>query len=135
MPTVPVLPSGRSDAETKSLRHNTSAFIAANPSMIALIPRTRVKSGTGIAWIDEDARPVQVLRLIDQSSSRSPTPGVVVSSDGQERKAEYQLLGTWDSEIGLYDYWISPEGWRHEVAQLLPYNGYEVRVLVVRYGQ
>lgn len=135
MPTVPIIEEGWDPDELNMLRYNTSAFIAAHPSVIELTPRERVRAGTGLSFVDGEPRPAQVLRVIDQSSSRSASPGLVTGSDGKERQAEHQVLGDWDAEIGLYDWWASAEGFRFEVAELLPYNGYERRALVVRYGQ
>jgi hypothetical protein len=116
-------------------RANTQAFIAANPSTLSLIPRTRQKSGTGVAWIPGPARPAQVMRLIDQSSTSGPTPGSVRAADGVQRRVTYQLLGTWDAAIGMYDTWTDAQGIVWEVQDLLPDNGYERRAEVIRYGE
>lgn len=121
----------RSAAELKSLRAGTKAFIAANPSNLALIPRTRIKSGTGTVFQDQDARPEQIVCLIDQSSTRSPQPGVVQASDGRERLVDFMLLAEHDAVVELYDYWVDSSGtW--DVAQVFPANGYEIRAAVVR---
>lgn len=121
----------RSAAELKSLRAGTKAFIAANPSNLALIPRTRIKSGTGTVFQDQDARPEQIVCLIDQSSTRSPQPGVVQTSDGRERLVDFMLLAEHDAVVELYDYWVDSSGtW--DVAQVFPANGYEIRAAVVR---
>jgi hypothetical protein len=116
-------------------RLNTQAFISANPSTIALIPRDRQKTGTGVRWIELAPRPAQVLRLIDQSSTSGPSPGSVRAADGVQRRVTYQLLGTWDAAIGLYDTWVDAQGIRWVVDDLLPDNGYERRAEVTRYGE
>lgn len=121
--------------ELRLQRKNTKAFIDANPIVIALIPRTKVNTGTGQQWIDETQRPEQTLRLIDQTRTFGPEPGTVLASDGKQRKAEYQLLGEHDATIGKYDYWIDPKGIRFEVANLIHSNDYEVRAQVIRYGE
>lgn len=115
-------------------RRNTKAFIAAHSASVVLIPRVPQKTGTGIKLVDQPARAAQTVRLIDQSAPGGPTPGTVRAADGAQRKVEFILLGTWDAVFGLYDYWIA-SGIRHEVADLLPYNDYERRALVVRYGE
>lgn len=122
-------------AELRLHRRNTEAFIKANPIDLALIPRVATNSGTGQSLVDQQQRPVQRLRLIDQSRTFGPEPGMVRTSDGQQRKAEFQLLGEHDAVIGLYDYWKDSNGILFEVAELLPRNGYEVRAQVVCYGQ
>lgn len=123
-----------SDTELAAQRRITAAYIAANPSSITLIPRKLVKSGTGTTWQDQPPRPAQTFRLIDQSSPSGNQP-TATTIDGAQRKVQYQLLGAWDTVVGLRDYWIDAEGFRCEVAELLPDNGYEQRAQVVRYGQ
>lgn len=123
----------RSAAELKSLRAGTKAFIAANPTKVTLTPRVRVKSGTGTILDPQAARLPQTFCLIDQSTSSSPTPGVVQTSDGRERLADYILLAEHDAEVELWDMWTDASGtW--EVAQVFPANGYEIRAAVVRHG-
>jgi len=123
----------RSAAELKSLRAGTVAFIKANPVQLTLIPRKRISDGTGTRFQDQAARDEQELCLVDQSTARSPVPGVIQTSDGRERLVEWILLGRHDSEVELYDYWTDANGtW--EVAQVFPANGYEVRAAVVRHA-
>lgn len=122
-------------SELKFQRRNTEAFIKANPVTIALIPRTPVKSGTGTRYMNGTPRDPQILRLIDQTRTFGAEPGTVVTADGLQRKAEYQLLGEHDAVIGQYDTWVDADGVRFEVGNLLPRNGYEVRAQVVRYGE
>lgn len=122
-------------SELKFQRLNTKAFIAANPVTIALIPRTAVKTGTGTRYVEGTPREPQELRLIDQTRTYGAEPGTVFTADGQQRKANYQLLGEHDATIGLYDTWVDADGIRFEVGNLLPRNGYEVRAQVVRYGE
>lgn len=122
-----------SAAELKYQRANTKAFIAANPTELVLIPRTRIKSGTGTVFQDGDPRNPQTFKLIDQSTSSSPTPGRVQTSDGVERLIEFILLGESCAEVALWDYWTDSNGtW--EVAQIFPSNQYEIRAAVVRHG-
>jgi hypothetical protein len=115
-------------------RRNTNAFIGANRLSVVLIPRVPVQTGSGTRWADQTPRSPQVVRLIDQSSAGGPNPGTVAGADGKQRKVEFQMIGNWDAVFGLYDYWMDA-GTRLEVAELLPYNGYERRAQVVRYGQ
>ena len=123
----------RSAAELKFLRVGTKMFIAANPVELDLIPRVRIKSGTGTTFQDQPKRRPQTLCLIDQSTARSPVPGLVQTSDGRERLVEWILLGEHDAEVELWDYWTDANGvW--EVAQVFPANGYEVRAAVVRHA-
>lgn len=115
-------------------KRNTRAFISARPSALALIPQLRVKTASGgFKYEDLPARASQTLRLIEQASAYGNSPGLLQSSDGKQRRVQFQLLGDWSAVIGVYDYWVSG-GMRFEVAELLPFNGYEVRGQVIQYG-
>ena len=121
----------RTAAELKHLRAGTEAFIKANPVDLELIPRTRIKSGTGTVFQDGPKRTQQRLCLIDQSSAKSPVPGLIQTSDGRERLADFMLLARYNDNVQLWDYWVDDSGtW--EVAQIYPANGYEIRAAVVR---
>lgn len=123
--------------ETSVNRRNTRAFIAAHPTSIALVPRVRERSGSGTKFVDQPARPAQTFRLIEQGGTIGANAAVSgqAASDGFQRKAEFVLLGDADVTIGLDDYWTDgTTGDRCEVIGLLPFNGYERRALVVRYG-
>lgn len=134
MPEIPVSAQGMSSAELQVHRLNTAVFISANPVIIELIPRTRLRSGTGTRWVDGEPRPSQVARLIDQSSASGSIPGVLTTADGVQRKHGYMLLLPWDGEVGIHDYWIGEDGIKWETVDLLPDNGYERRAEVIRYG-
>lgn len=124
--------------EANELRLNmkqTKAFIAANPIQLRLIPRTRVNSGSGSRLEEQPPRAEQTFRLIDQTRTFGPEPGTQLTGDGQQRKAEFQLLGEIGVQIGLYDIWLDTEGTRFEVVNLVYDNPYEVRAQVVRYGE
>lgn len=124
-----------SEVELSAGRRVTEAFIDANPSSIVLIPRVYVKDGGGARWVDQPPRAAQTFRLIDQTGGTGQTITLLSGSDGVQRRLAFQLLGRFDAEIGLYDYWVDGDGVRCEVAELLPDNGYERRAQVIRYGQ
>lgn len=116
-------------------RRNTATFIAANPTTIALIPQRRVRTASGgYDVIQDPARAPQVLRLIDLTTGYatiSQPPQRTI--DGVEHSVEFMLLGPWDSLMSRFDTWSSG-GFRFEVTDLYPENGYERRAMVVRYG-
>lgn len=109
-------------------RLNTTAFIAANPILVTLIPRSRQMSGTGMKWIQQDPRPLQVGRLIEAGGT------VQQAQDGIQRIDSFQLLLPFNGEVALDDFWHDAPGVRYEVTGILPYNGYERRAEVTRYG-
>lgn len=125
-------------APTAELAHqirNTEAFIAARYTDLVLTPRSQVRSGSGTSWQDGPPKPAQRVRIIDQSSARSPEPGLVRGADGVQRRVEYMLLGMPEADFALYDTWTDAAGVVWELAELFPFNGYERRAKVVRYGQ
>jgi hypothetical protein len=76
---------------------------------------------------------MQTFRLIQQSPSGSS----IEQRDEEgstERRVDYVLLGKWDAEIDLGDYWDSGD-MRYEVMSILPYNGYETRANVEATGR
>lgn len=133
MPIIPLIAEGASLDELAVNRLNTSVFIAAAPAIVTLIPRTR----DGYDWVDGTARPGQIMRLIDQSSttdpSGGPAPGAAKVTDGIEAdvtQTDFFLLGEWDAEIAVWDRWTDSAGRRWEVLDLFPPNGYETRAVV-----
>ena len=132
MPVIPPAPVGPSAAELAVQRLNTNAFIAANPSMVTLIPRIRHRSGSGTRWEEKDPRPLQVGRLIDGGGAGNPPER---GEDALQRKDVFQLLLPWDGEVELNDFWVGADGERYEVSGILPSNGYELRAAVIRFGQ
>lgn len=124
-------PNGEIGLELQMLRDQTEWFIAANPVWLVLNPVNRVKQqGGGIARLPLPPRPPQHLRLIVMSFTQKPT----ITEDGIERQIDLTLLGRWDAEIDVGDYWEDGEGLYYEVVEMVPYNGYEVRALVVKSG-
>lgn len=121
--------------EVRLHKKQTQAFIDANPKLLRLIPRVRVNTGSGSTLQDQAPRPEQTFRLIDQTRTFGPEPGTVQTGDGQQRKAEFQLLGMPDVALEKYDYWVEGDGTRFEVANVIWDNPYEVRAQVVRYGE
>jgi hypothetical protein len=116
--------------ELNVLRMNTLAFIAANPVLVTLIPRTRQLTGSGSRWIEGTPRAPQVARLIDTQAVGGLSSGTVQAVDGSQIKNNFQLLLPYDGVVGPNDYWESG-GIRYEVLERINYNGYEQRAAVV----
>lgn len=121
-------------SELRINRRNTLAFIQARPLALSLIPQQRTKTASGgFVYLPMPPRAEQTFRLIEQASAYGNNPGLLQASDGKQRRVQFQLLGTWDSTIAVYDYWVMG-GLRYEVVELLPFNNYERRGQVVQYG-
>lgn len=124
-------PLGYITLELQMLRDQTEWFIAARPIDLTLTPVKSQRTSTGgTTRTNLPARPAQRLRLISMSDSQKPT----ITEDGVEREIDLTLLGPWDAQIDIYDWWRDGEGLLYEVVEMVPYNGYEVRALVVKSG-
>lgn len=124
-------PSGDISLELQIQRDLTEWFIAANQSEIALTPVRKIADGAG-GYHEQNmqARPPQEFRIIAMSYSQKPT----ITEDGVEREIDLTLLGKWDAQVQINDWWRDAENQLFKVIELVPYNGYEVRALVVKHG-
>lgn len=129
-PPEPV-PDGYISLELALLRDQTTYFIAANPIDLIVTPvrRERTPDG-GTRQVNLVPRPVQRLRLIAMSASQKPT----ITDDGIEREIDLTLLGEWSAQLDVGDWWRDGEGLLYEIVEMVPFNGYEVRALVVKSG-
>lgn len=120
--------------ELRTHRRNTAAFIAADPLSVVLQVRGSVRTSSG-AFAPEaaDARPLQTFKLVLQS----PAGGTLEqrTEDGTERQADFILLGVWDAQIAIGDWWDDDAGNRWEVKAIVPRNGYETRAVVEAHGR
>lgn len=115
-------------------QRGTDQFIAANPITLILIPKVEVKTGAGgKVATDGPPRMPQALRLIDQATASGNVPGRFRAQDGQQRRATFMLLGSWDAVMAVGDHW-TVNGKRYEITEMLPDNGYEQRGMVTYYG-
>lgn len=120
--------------ELRVNRINTKRFIDADPIILTLTTRGSLRTASG-AYAHEAAaeRPEQTFKLIMQS----PAGGSIEqrTDDGTERQVDYILLGEWNAEIAIGDYWEDERGQRWEVKALVPTNGYETRAVVEAHGK
>lgn len=131
---APTIPVWTLTEELRVNRLNTSAFIAADPLSLTLQVRGSVRTPSGAYSRERQSeRPPQVFKLIMQS----PAGGSIEqrTEDGTERQVDFILLGEWDAEIEVGDYWDDEAGQRWEVVALVPRNGYETRAVVEAHGR
>lgn len=117
--------------ELQILRDQTEWFIAYKPIDLILTPARPVKTSSGAMQKQNlAARPVQRLRIISMYYTQKPT----FTDDGVEREIDLTLLGPWDAQMDINDWWRDGEGLLYTIVEMVPYNGYEVRALVVKQG-
>ena len=121
---VPATPNAAELAIQRSLTHQ---FILANPSVVVLVPRTRIRQANGgYRQMNGPARESQVMRLIEQAP-----PSVVTLEDGTQRSLDYVLLADWNAQVAKGDV-FSYEDDSLLVVELYHFNGYEIRASVTR---
>ncbi len=120
--------------ELRVNRINTKAFIDADPILVVLRTRvvTRTPSG-GTTLAEGVPRNPQWFKLVMQS----PAGGSIEqrTEDGTERQVDYQLIGEWDAQVAIGDWWDDPRDQRWEVKAIIPANHYEVRAVVEAHGK
>ena len=114
-------------------RKNTLAFIAANPTVVTLIPIQEKVRTASAGWTTQDADPrvPQTMRIIEPSS-RS-IPATVKLQDGTERVVSFWLLGAHDALVAVGDHWDA-DGRSWEIGDIIRSNHYETRALVAERG-
>lgn len=116
------------------LRASTAAFIAENPTSIALIPAkgtSTLKPGGGYDFTPASPRNAQNFRLIPQAD----TEGIQeVEDSGVVRTFDYVLVGSHDAVVAIGDEWNDGSS-RYRVTGIRPSNGYEVKATVVGMGK
>ena len=115
------------DVELETQRDITTAFILANPTLITLTPRSRVRQANGGYRNQlQPARTSQVMRVIEQAPS-----SVITLEDGTQRSLDYVVLAEWNASIAKNDVFEYAGDWCL-VVELYHNNGYEIRASVIR---
>lgn len=122
------------DAELRINRLNTTVFIAARPSEIALQTQRRERTaGAGFKLVPDYPREPQTFRIIELGTQT--TPPIVTLTDGKQREVAFWLLGEHDAQVARDDYWVAEDGREWLVGDIVRPNGYETRALVVERGR
>jgi hypothetical protein len=119
--------------ELQAQIEQTAEFIAADPTTITLIPRTKVTTAGGVKFTDQAPRKPQEFKIVAQGGLVSGTARPVVTVDGVERTVEFTLIGMPAAQIARYDYWVEG-GIRFEVLEVQPFEEYQTKALVERRG-
>jgi len=117
-----------------ALRKQTDLFIADDPTDIVLKQGKRTATETasgGMVYGDDVARDSQTFKLIN---SGGDFDGVVDTGDGKVRRFNYVILGKYNAEVDIGDWW-EDGGTRYEVTAALVKNDYETKHSVIAYGK
>jgi hypothetical protein len=108
----------------------TSAFIAADPTEVVLVPtvETITASGTKLRTVGTPRDP-QTFKLIPMTFDQRPT----VTADGVERIIDYTLMGMPDAVAELWDTWSTDTGDYYLVVAITDGHGYEKKLLLERH--
>lgn len=109
-------------------RNGTDAFIGAASTPIVLTPVSESWVGGSKTMASGDDREVQNFRII-----WAPSTGIVRTASETTRKFDFVLVGRYDAEVAIGDFWDVEE--QHNVIEYIyPYNGYEVKCGGTSYG-
>jgi hypothetical protein len=111
-------------------RAMTAGFIKDDPTTASLIPVTRVRTASGGFTEQEGVvRAPQTFKLSLLAYDQRPT----TTFSGVERVIDYHLIGLWDMEIAVGDYWIDPAGTRLDVVGFSEGWDYETKAFISRH--
>lgn len=111
-------------------RQLTSWYISIRPKRISFIPHQRVKTPAGGFTTTSIApRDPQTVTVFMESEE-----GNIPGEGGYDRQFEGIVVGEWDAQIAKDDQWVDDDGDLWVVYDIFPYNGYEVKGRVRKYG-
>ena len=112
-------------------RRITKGFVAFSPEWVVLTPmdRTRTLAG-GFTVTSGSNREPQLFTVIESSNKGDGAPASQQLVDGVERRVTYVLVGDPSCVVDIGDV-FSRSGARHEIAHIMPSNGYEIRAVAV----
>lgn len=120
---------GTQDVMLGPLRLTTALFIDMDPTEVVLIPRVETPTATGgKSYTDGTPRTSQTFKLIPLTYDQRPT----VTLAGVERIIDYHLLGLYDAEMAVGDFWMVDDT-KYEIIAMSDGHGYETKGLVFRH--
>lgn len=120
--------------ELRIQRRLTAELIDAMAVSLVLVPRTKTNDGSGgWTWGDGTPRAAQTFHMIEFGGEGSAGLRPVRTADGTDRYASYEMLGSYDATIGLWDHFTF-QGERCEVVEMFRDNGWERRALIASFG-
>lgn len=115
-------------AELTVQRYATMQFIAANPSEITLTSRNEAMVNGTVVSTFGGPRPPQIFRLIWLEEK-----GVYEKPPSGTRKFDFAIVGEYDAELAIGDFWEVGEQ-EFIIEAISPFNGWEVKAYGVSNG-
>lgn len=128
--TPDVAPPVISSGYLTTQRALTLWFIQDDPTTLQLVPVSRVTTPSGgFTEVDGEPRAPQTVKMILLAYDQRPTLTVA----GVERIIDYHMLGRWDMEAAVGDYWIDEEGTRWDIVGFSEGWDYETKAFASRH--
>lgn len=109
-------------SENEVMRRQTKHFINVYPLSIALVRTVMTPDGSGgVKSLGPDPLDPQTFRQITQPTSPQVLRRTI---DGEEVQPDFVLLGEWDADIQVGD-WYMKDGAKHEVVYVKEDRRYE----------
>lgn len=119
--------------ELRVQRIVTRGFIDADKVLLTLHTMIEGTGNNRGILIDGPDRPPQVFRLIPQTISYV-SGGQQGVNDQSTQTFLYVLMGHWDCDMALYDWWEDEStGQMLQVTTMMPDNGYQRKGLIAQY--
>lgn len=109
-------------SENEVMRKQTKQFIEVYPQSIPLVRTAMIADGSGgVKSSGPSPLPAQIFRQITQPTSPEVFRRTI---DGEEVQPDFVLLGEWDADIAIGD-WYMKDGAKHEVVYVKEDRRYE----------
>jgi hypothetical protein len=102
-------------------RKGTEEYIAADPTTITLTSKSVAWAGGSKTLNADSERAPQNFKVIWSGSD-----GIVTTSSGTTRRFDFILVGGYDAEVAIGDFW-DIENQHNVIEYVYPSNGYEVK--------
>lgn len=117
-------------SENEVMRRQTAQFIGIYPQSIVLTRPGAEDDGEGGTLPDPTNLAAQTFRQITQSTSPQVFRRTI---DGEEVKPDFVLLGEWNADIAIGDYYTK-DGAKHEIVYVREDRRYETWAEVIYRG-
>lgn len=118
-----------SDIELALHRKGTQRFIDSDPTVISLTRTQESWSGGSKSFSVQEQVEPQSFKVI----WNGPESGIVSESEVKARRFDFVLVGLYDANIAIGDYWLFDDQY-FQIEWIAPANGYQVKAGGVSHG-